>query len=68
MGSFAGAGRTLVTLGPSVAQQEREFQRAVQPDSPLSTLLSFVLLASVRFGNTKRANHLGGTARLVNPF
>ncbi|CDZ97711.1 pkinase-domain-containing protein [Phaffia rhodozyma] len=32
--------RTMATLGPSVAQQEREFQRAVQPDSPLSHLLS----------------------------
>ncbi|KAL7416413.1 kinase-like domain-containing protein [Mrakia frigida] len=32
--------RVRASLGPSVAQQEREFHRAVQPDSPLSALLS----------------------------
>lgn len=32
--------RVRASLGPSVAQQEREFNRAVQPDSPLSALLS----------------------------
>jgi len=36
--------------GPSLAEQEREFQKAVQPGSPISALLRYVF-SSILFSS-----------------
>lgn len=35
--------RARTALGPSIMQQERDFRNAIQPDSPVSALLQYVL-------------------------
>lgn len=38
--------RTRTALGPSILQQERDFRSAIQPDSPVSALLKYVISVS----------------------
>ncbi len=58
------AGRTIAS---SIAQQEKEFQKAVQPGSPISALLSSarqpLLVSASSTGNPRDRNDRGGDVR-----
>jgi serine/threonine protein kinase len=52
-------------LGPSLAQQEREFQKAVQPGSPISALLSSARQPLI-VSNSPSPRETGTTMRKLN--